>query len=213
MEAQAVNGLQQADFIKLITTELQFQDPLNPVDSTEFISQLTQFAALDETRSINTLMDGVATSLRSVSASMASVNNLGMAGLIGKEVQVAGTFLSHLEGAPDTLNYHLDAKARSIGIQVINSAGDVVRTFLGPQEAGMNIAIWDGLDNNGNPLPSGNYIFSVEAKDAKDLPVAATEYTSGQVTEVSYDNGIPYLLVNGSKAPAATVTEVRSTAR
>jgi len=205
METQAVKGLGQADFIKLITTQLQFQDPLKPMDSTEFIAQLTQFSTLEQTTEMRSLMGGVA-------ASLTSVNNLGMAGLIGKEVQVAGKLFSHMEGAPDTLKYDLDAGASSIGIQVINSAGDVVRTFgLGAQTAGMQSAIWDGFDNNGNLLPSGEYAFSVEAKDATNLPVKATAYTFGQVTGVNYKQGVPFLVVNGSEVSAATISEVRAT--
>jgi len=207
MEAQAVNGLQQADFIKLITTELQFQDPLNPVDSTEFISQLTQFAALDETRSINTLMGGVA-------ASLTSVNNLSMAGLIGKDVQVEGSVIPHVEGGSETLKYQVGVDTSSIHIQVTNSAGDVVRTFgLGPQKAGVHSVVWDGFDKNGNLLPSGVYDFSVEAKGATNSPVKATEYTFGRVTGVNYKNGVPYLVVNGADVAAATISEVRSSAQ
>jgi len=207
MAAEAVNGLGQDVFIRLLTTQLKFQDPLKPMDSTEFVTQLAQFSALEETTNIKTLMGGVA-------ASLTSVNNLGMAGLIGKEVQVEGALISHVEGAPDTLNYRIAADASSVRIQIRNSVGDVVRTFgLGPQSPGVQSAEWDGFDNNGNLLPSGQYVFSVEAKGATNLPVAATEYTFGQVTGVSYDAGVPYLLVNGSKVPAATVSEVRGTVR
>ncbi len=207
MEAGAVNGLGQDTFIKLLTTQLKFQDPLEPMDSTAFVTQLAQFSALEETSNIKNLMGGVA-------ASLTSVNNLGMAGLIGKEVQVEGPLVSHVEGAPDTLKYHLGAEVSSVSIQVKNSAGDVVRTIgLGPQSAGMNAAIWEGFDNNGNQLPSGEYAFKVEAKDAANLPVKATTYTFGQVTGVNYKEGIPHLVVNGSEVPAATISEVRGTIR
>ena len=207
MEAQAVNGLGQDAFIKLLTTELKFQDPLNPMDSTEFITQLAQFSALDETRNTNALMGGVA-------ASLTSVNNLSMAGLIGKEVQVEGVLIPHVEGAPDTLKYQLGADTNSTIIQVKNSAGDVVRTIgLGPQSAGMKSAVWDGFDNNGNLLPSGGYTFSVEAKDAKNIAVKTAEYTFGEVTGVNYIGGVPYLVVNGLEVAAATISEVRGTVR
>ena len=207
MEAQAVNGLGQDTFIRLLTTQLKFQDPLKPMDSTEFITQLAQFTALEQTSETNALMRGV-------SGSLTSVNNLGMAGLIGKDVQVEGSVIPHVEGGSETLKYQVGVDTSSIRIQVTNSAGDVVRTFgLGPQKAGVHSVVWDGFDKNGNLLPSGVYDFSVEAKGATNSPVKATEYTFGRVTGVNYKNGVPYLVVNGADVAAATISEVRSSAQ
>ena len=204
MEAHAVNGLGKDVFIKMLTTELKYQDPLQPMDSAAFITQLAQFSELEEMGNIRALMDGVA-------ASLTSVNNLGMAGLIGKDVQVEGRVIPHVEGLPDTLKYYLGTNAGSVSIKIQNSAGDVVRKIgFGAQLAGMNSAVWDGFDNNGNLLPSGDYIFSVEAKDAANSPVTVAEYTFGRVTGVNYKAGVPYFIVNGGEVPAATVSEVRS---
>ena len=204
MEAQPVNGLGKDVFIKLLTTELKYQDPLQPMDSTAFITQLAQFSELEEMSNLKALMGNAA-------ASLTSVNNLSMAGLIGKDVQVEGRAFSHVEGLPDTLKYHLATDAGSVSIRIRNSAGDVVRKIgFSAQLAGMNSAIWDGLDNNGNLLPSGDYTFSVEARDAANGPIKVSEYTFGRVTGVNYKAGIPYFIVNGEEVLATTVSEVRS---
>ncbi len=204
METQAVNGLGQDVFLKLLVTELKFQDPLQPLESTAFITQLAEFSALEQMSAVKGAVGNVATSV-------ASLNNISVAGLIGKEVQVAGSSVPHVEGRPEALNYALSGGAKSATIRIINATGDVVRTIsLGPQAAGMNVSVWDGLDNNGNPLPAGDYAFSVEAKDPSGLPMRGTTYTFGRVDGVSYTAGVPYLMVNGSPVPAAGVSEVRN---
>jgi flagellar basal-body rod modification protein FlgD len=203
METRAVNGLGQDVFIKLLTTQLKYQDPLQPMESTEFISQLAQLSQLDETIAMKAVMG-------KVSQSVGSMSNLGVAGLIGKEVQVSGSAVPHLEGRSESLDYRLGAPAKSVTLKVANSAGDVVRTMvLSAQRMGDNEIVWDGRDNNGNLLPAGQYAFSVKAENSVGAPVQSSTFTFGVVTGVHYLDNAPYLVVNGQEVPAATVSEVR----
>jgi flagellar basal-body rod modification protein FlgD len=203
MEAQAINGLGQDVFIKLLTTQLKYQDPLQPMESTEFITQLAQFSELDQTIAMKNVMGDV-------SRSVGSMSNLGVASLIGKEVQVSGSAVPHLEGRSESLDYHLGAPAKSVTIKVANSAGDVVRTMvLSSQRMGDNTIVWDGRDSNGDLLPSGEYAFSVRAENSVGDTVTSSTFTFGVVTGVHYVDGAPNLVVNGQEVPAATVSEVR----
>ncbi len=203
--AGSVNELGQDVFIKLLTTELKYQDPLKPLDSTEFITQLSQFSALDQMRGVNMTVGGIA-------QSMTSLNNLGMAGLIGKEVQVVGATATLSDPTqPVTLTYHIDQAVRSIQVTIYNSAGDTVRILEeGGQVAGFGNVSWDGQDDHGNALPLGEYTFSVKAAGVDGRIVKSTPYMYGRVTGVSYEGGVPSLIVNGGSVPASGVREVRS---
>lgn len=204
METQAIgaNTLGQDVFLKLLTTQLQFQDPLKPLESTEFVSQLAQFTELEQMTALKTNVDGMV-------RLMASLNNYGAVELIGKDVQVAGVSVSHTAGTPSTLNYSLDAPAQAGVVNVLNLFGGVVRTLeVGPQYAGSNSVVWDGLDNNGAPVPSGGYTFSVQALDASGTPVRGATYTQGQVSGVTYEDGVPYLIVNGERVLASSVAQI-----
>ncbi len=206
METQAIsaNTLGQDAFLKLLVTQLQFQDPLKPLESTEFVSQLAQFTALEQTTALKRSTDGIV-------QLMMSLNNYGAVNLIGKEVQVAGVSVSHTAGSASTLSYSLNAPAQAGTVNISNIAGDVVRTLeVGPQYAGLNSVIWDGLDNGGDTLPSGSYTFSVQALDASGAPVFGATYTQGQVSSVIYENGVPYLIVNGERVLASSVTQISS---
>jgi flagellar basal-body rod modification protein FlgD len=204
MSTQAIgaNTLGQDVFLKLLVTQLQFQDPLKPLESTEFVSQLAQFTELEQMTALKTNVDGMV-------RLMASLNNYGAVDLIGKEVQVAGVSVAHTAGTPSTLNYSLDAPASAGAVSILNVLGEVVRALeVGPQYAGPNSALWDGLDSNGDPVPSGSYTFSVQALDASGAPVRGATYTQGQVSGVTYENGVPYLIVNGERVLASSVAQI-----
>ncbi len=202
MEAQGVKGLGEDAFLKLLTTQLRFQDPLKPVGSTEFVSQLAQFSQLEQTTSMKKIMQ---TSVNY----MGSLNNFGAAGLIGKEVKGVGGAISLTAKNPSNFTYRLEGDADETTIQVSNKEGDIVRTIQArSQAAGVKTATWDGLDSNGNAMPSGEYTYTVAAADRSGNPVKTTTYTQGRVSSVTVENGIAYLTVNGEKIAASSVVNI-----
>jgi flagellar basal-body rod modification protein FlgD len=204
MATPDVKTLGQNAFLQLLTTQLKFQDPLKPMESTEFVTQLAQFSQLEETTTMNKTLG---TSLQY----MASLNNYGAAGLLGKTVQVIGGSAPLVAGSPSTLTFRLAGSAKNATLQISDPAGNVVRTInVGAQPAGVQEVNWNGRDNNGNVLPSGRYSYTVAAVDQAGAAVKVDTYNSGTVTGVIYDDGIAYLTVAGQKVPASDVVKINN---
>ncbi|VAX30419.1 Flagellar basal-body rod modification protein FlgD [hydrothermal vent metagenome] len=190
-------------FLQLLTTQLQYQDPLDPTDSTQFVAELAQFTQLEQTSEMNA-------QLSKLVEGNILLNNFGATSLIGKEVQVEGGLFSLVEGSASDFSYQLSGDAQEVVIQIVDGIGDVVRTFNpGAQQAGIQRASWDGRDANGNPLPAGDYSFNISARDQAGGPVSSETFSSGIVSGVLFENGAPFVTVNGGNIPASDVISVR----
>lgn len=204
MESQALSQLGADTFLRLLTAQLQFQDPLQPMESTEFVTQLAQFSEVEKTVDMNK-------TLGTLTQYMASINNYNAAGLIGKEVQVEGRSIPLRENTPATVNYQLGGNASEVMIRISDRSGHVVRTLLtGGQTSGFQNVTWNGLDEQGNRLPNGEYTYEISALDAERRPVQATTYTQGRVTGIAFEGGIAYLTVNGAQVPASGVLKINN---
>lgn len=192
---RSANGVQQGmgqdEFLRLLMTQLQQQDPLNPMDNTEFVSQLSDFASLEQLQNMSTGMEHLA-------FSQAANTSAQMVSFIGKDVDVssAEVMLGETGSAPIGLNLSTDAE--ELEVLVKDEEGRVVRTIeAGKTEGGEVEVVWDGLDEDGNRVDAGNYSFEVTAKDADGESVDATPRMRRRVSGVSFDNGIPMLVLDG----------------
>jgi flagellar basal-body rod modification protein FlgD len=182
--------LGENDFLKLLTTQMQAQDPLNPMDSTNFAAQLAQFSSVEQLTNINT-------KLAAMTASQASLQNTMASGLIGKKVTVTGNTVT-LNGQA-VMPYTLSNDTSKVTVSVYDATGALVKTAVQSQEAaGANSYTWDGKDQNGNTLPAGRYTFAVNAVDASGQAITATPLASGIVTGISFDNNVTYLTIDNA---------------
>jgi flagellar basal-body rod modification protein FlgD len=189
------------DFYALLIKQLQFQDPLNPVENTEFTGQLAQFASLQALTDMKTSMD-------TVSKLQASTNNLTALALIGKHVNAAGNIVNY-SGTSEDLDYTLDDKAESVTIKIYNSDGKVIRTAeLTNAAAGASKYAWDGKDSSGTIVTQGKYYFQVSAVDYEGSSVGATTYAKGEVTGVKYDDGTTYLTIGNKDVALSDVKNI-----
>ncbi len=203
MEDVGTEVLGKDAFLQLLTTQLQYQDPLDPTDSTQFVAELAQFTQLEQTSQMNA-------QLSKLVEGNISLNNFGATALIGKEVQVEGGVFSLIEGVNSDFSYQLSAEAQEVVIQILNGAGDVVRVLNpGAQQAGIKTASWNGRDADGNVLPVGDYSFNISARDQAGAPVESETFSSGIVSGVLFENGVPFVTVNGGNIPASDVISVR----
>jgi flagellar basal-body rod modification protein FlgD len=168
---------QQDTFLKLLVTQMQNQDPLNPMDNSQMTSQIAQ---LNTVQGINKLNTTVA----ALQAQMQASQNLQSTSFIGRTVLAPGSNISLTNGTAQ-MGVDLAGVSDSTMIQVKDTGGFVVRTFgIGPGVAGLNQITWDGKNDAGQTMPDGNYKFAVAATNNNQQVQAAT-LTYGLVNSVS----------------------------
>lgn len=143
--------LGQEDFLALLTTQLSSQDPLKPTENTDFIAQMAQFSSLEGMNQLNK-------SFSSLSSSLVSNQALQASALVGRTVRVTSDVAnlsldSGIEGAVT-----LDKASTNLQFQILSENGSVVKTInQGASAAGEHAFAWDGRDESGKLMPSGNY--------------------------------------------------------
>ena len=191
------------DFLLLLTTQLQQQDPLDPTDNSEFVAQLAQFTSLESLENMSTAMGNMA-------YSMASNTSAQMVSFIGQEVVVSEGGFSHQSNAVEDLAFTLDGDAEKVQINIKDEDGKTVKTLeLGAMDAGDQEVSWDGTNDDGGPVPEGEYSFEIVASDAEGEPVTSTLRTTHKVVGVSFKDGFPVLMLeNGETTSLGSVLEV-----
>ena len=178
-------------FLNLLLKQLSYQDPLNPMDSTQFTTQLSQFSSLEELTNINS-------TLGDVLAYQQSMQNASVTSMIGKTVMASGN-TTYLNNTAD-IGYDLSADASAVNISVMDSTGKIVSSIkLSQQGAGSQSHVWDGKDNQGNQLPDGIYTFDVQAQDISGNPITASTSTTGIVSSISFKDNATYLILEGGR--------------
>ncbi|MEW6659755.1 MAG: FlgD immunoglobulin-like domain containing protein [Thermodesulfobacteriota bacterium] len=194
--SSAANGVMgKEDFLKLLTTQLQYQDPLSPADPKDFVAQLSQFSSLEQLINLNTTMGDLSTSFTNLQSSQQMSQGLS---LLGKTVKAQGNVFTVNSGEVGEISYVLGGAASKVTVSISDSSGKVIRTLdLGSQAAGENQISWDGKDSNGNQMADGTYSFQVNALDSEGAAVTTASLVSGKVEEVLQDSGTVYLKING----------------
>ena len=185
--------LTQEDFLKLFTKQLQYQDPLAPMDNYQMAAQMAQLSTVQA-------LGDMTKSMQNLEAYQASASSLQAVGLIGKKVEAMGNTVSI--GQDNTVSggaYQL-AKSGRAYIQIFNANGNMVRVIDdGMKDASKQKLTWDGKNQQGAALPAGNYIFKVSAIDEKNQPIPVTTSQIAPVTGISFENGVIYLNLGSEK--------------
>ncbi len=189
------------DFMKLLVTQMENQDPLNPMKDTEFIAQLAQFSSLEQLYGINEGIQALVGAQRNAERSSAVA-------FLGKQVRFSGDTVAHAAGGSTSIGYSLPTSAQQVAVQIYGPDGRLVRKIdEGIRPAGSHRVTWDGRDNAGTAVPAGEYRYTVSGVDAGGKPVTGTTESAGTVTAVEYDESGAYLMVGGRKIPLGQVTE------
>lgn len=186
-------------FLSLLTAQLKNQDPLSPVDSTEFTAQLTQMSGVEQQLLTNDL-------LTSLLKGQNSAGLTGAANYIGKDVTAAYS-ATKLQGGEGRWSYELADEATSVTLQVLDSTGKVVWSGDAPARTeGVHDFVWNGKTAAGGDAPrDGVYTLKVVAKDGAGKDVTAQALIKGRVSGVELYDGAPYLTVGGSILPLSSV--------
>lgn len=163
-------------FLQMLVTQMQNQDPLNPMDNAQMTSQIAQLNTVQGINQLNTTM-------KSLQAGLQSNMNLQAANLIGSTITAPGSQFALTNGASN-FGVDLASSADTVNITIKNQSGNVVRNIAQTGNAGVNTIVWDGKDNAGNTLPNGNYSFAVMAS-AGGKSVDATNLATDVVKSIS----------------------------
>ncbi len=202
-------GDTQDRFLTLLVTQLQNQDPLNPMDNAQVTSQIAQLSMVNGIQGLNN-------TLLALSGQMDMSQSLQAAGLIGKDVLYPGEKIS-LGTDPESgvkaatpFGIDLMSGAAKTTVSILDSAGKAVRKIeLDAKGAGVYPMSWDGLDDAGAAVPDGAYTVQVAASDANGQPVSSGALTSGHINSIAYTSeGLKLNLALGQKISLLDIRQV-----
>lgn len=197
--ASAVISSDFETFLKMLTAQAQYQDPLEPIDSSEYAAQLAQFSMVEQQVLSNDLLADLA-------AHLGSGNMSQMADWIGMEARTTAPVL--FQGAPITVNPNPAAAADEVNLVIKDSSGNVVQRLAMPVSA--EPVQWGGVTDGGSPFAQGLYSFEVESLRDGEILLAEPAETYARVTEVRQLNGESVVVLEGgSSVLADTVNGLR----
>ena len=203
-EARPRNELGQEDFLKLMTTQFQNQDPFEPLDNGEFLGQLAQFSTVNGISSLND-------SFAALKDSLQGEQVLQAANLVGHSV-LAANDVGHLDaegnisGAVD-----LRSSASNVEVEITDANGQLVRRLdLGEQPPGMARFVWDGRDANGDRADSGHYLVTTRVVRGAQTESAETllESKIESVTLGQFGQGMTLNLPGGTTMSLSQVRRI-----
>jgi flagellar basal-body rod modification protein FlgD len=190
------------DFLSLLTTQLQNQDPTSPMDTNQFTSELVQFTGVQQQVATNSSLSQLI-SLQQTNQVLQSSQ------LVGAPVTVSSNQLS-LQNSSAEVTFQATG-GQQIGIAVVNSAGTPIVDATMTATSGTNTWTWNGLDNSGNQVPDGAYRVAVETLSANGAaPVAVPYDVVGNVTGVSSNGTTSQLAIGALSVPFSSIVSVGS---
>lgn len=194
--------LGMGDFLHLMISQLQYQDPLHPLNNTRFAAQLAQFSQLDQLTHLNR---GVGSMVHSG----ADANKMMMVGFLGQEVTMKGNSFRLEPDGSVSLAFRQSAPSASGHLRIFDSQNHLVRTMeLKSMEQGNHTLVWDGVTNQGTRAPKGHYSFEIDAMDGRHKAVPATPVETGTVTGILFEKGQPVLEVDGKPVAFGDISHV-----
>src|SRR5690606_8807724 len=170
----------QDQSLTLLVTQLQNQDPLNPMDNAQVTSQMAQLSTVSGMNQLNA-------TLQAVSGQIDLSRSMQTASLIGKDVLVPGEKIKVGDGVATAYGIDVVSPATKVTSKILDASGRVVREIdHGAQPVGVLPLTWDGLDDQGQPVPDGAYTVEVSAVGVDGTPVVASALTSGRVNSVAF---------------------------
>lgn len=183
-------------FLRLLTTQMQNQDPLSPMDSSQYTQQLVQYSQVEQ----SIQQTGA---LKDILARLGSQDMMQASTLIGRHAAYAGAQAGLNASTPAHWAWETDSTPASLVASIRDASGrEVERRTLSPDARGLT---WDGALSSGGTAPDDSYTLALDARDANGQPVTATLNASGTVSAVSRaDDGVT-LTINGRAIPFSDV--------
>lgn len=191
-------------FLTMLTTQLQHQDPTEPLDTNQFTQQLVMFASVEQQVSTNQNIEKMVTLFESQGVDTA-------VGYIGKMVEAKGNG-GFLNNGVAPFVYTLDRPAQNVNVVITDASGRAVFSGKGTGNTGKNLVTWDGKNSfTGQEMQEGTYHLNVQATDYNGEQFDPTTYTTGYVSAVEMDEGVLKLTVGNLLVPVSDVLAIRET--
>lgn len=201
-EKKVSEGLGQDAFLELMLTQIKHQDPLNPMESGDFLSQIAQFGTVNGITELNNSFASLSGSLQSSQALQAST-------MVGNTVLVPGNTSELVSGGQITGAVDLSSSTSNLVLNITDATGQTVRQVdLGSHAGGLTKFTWDGLDNSGNPLPSGSYTIEAAGLIGGEA-VAQSVLVNAKVESVTLSKNGGEPLLNLGVLGTVSINEVR----
>lgn len=198
----STSNLNTDDFLSLLVTQLQNQNPLDPTDTTEFTNQLMSYASYDQQVQMNE-------QLSSLTSALSSITSGNAIGYLNQSVEAYGDTASLQDGTA-TWGYSLNSAASDVTITIKNEDGTVVWEGAGETGAGKHTFEWDGVSSDGKQLADGKYKIEVTATDASGTSIYGTTSISGTVTGIDSSSGTTLLTVGGVEVTLDSIFSVKA---
>lgn len=209
------NALGKMDFLKLLTTQLQYQDPLDPMENTQFVTQLAQFSSLEGTQNVEKAISGLdqsfKDSLTMQSYSAMSMTNASAVSLIGKRIRIAESSVKYTGIPIDTtkIRVHL-GNSTSAMVKILDESGKEIRTFSATGKDAQNSVelTWDGKNDAGEYVNAGKYYVYIDGQD-KDESLYC--FVEDVVSGVRYGADGPMIKIAGKELPLGDIMDISMT--
>jgi len=197
------SALGKNEFLKLLTAQLQQQDPTQPMSNTEFVAQLAQFTSLEQ-------MNNVSDTLTKMLTAQGTALQTTAASLVGKTAVFTTDQVSIEQGKTATITANLSSAAANVTVSIQDSDGTTIRTLNpGAMASGLNHISWDGRDNSGAAVATDSYTVQVSATDLTGKSISLTQCGSARITGVTYDStGTPLFTAGGDSLKLSDISEV-----
>jgi flagellar basal-body rod modification protein FlgD len=189
-------------FLQLLTTQLQNQDPLSPLDTNQFTEQLVEFASVEQQINENSNLQTLI-SLQQTSEATQAMQFLGSSVTISSNAAA----LSNATGQEATWSVSSPSPATA-AVTISSSTGQVAYTGTTSLSSGTQSYAWNGQGNNGVTWPDGNYTLSITATGANGSPVTVTTQVQGTVSAVNVSQNPPTVMVGGQSYPISAIQSI-----
>lgn len=189
-------------FLQLLTSQLQNQDPLSPMDSSQFTQQLVEYSQVEQQIDTND-------NLKTIIGQGGNQAGAYAVSYLGKDVTVTNGN-APLTGGQADWNYSLGAAAAQTSLSVTDASGNVVYSGAGETASGAHAFSWDGTESNGTAAPDGTYKLTVTATEGDGTAVTSQVSSTGVVSEVDMTSGTPQLVIGPMEVSLTDVAAVQS---
>lgn len=204
----AAKDMGKDQFLKLLTEQLKAQNPLKPIDNSQFASQLAQFSQLEQLSDIKKILQDQATSNSAIAN---SITNSSLPGMIGKNASVKSYVIQYSGENSVPIGYNLPDTFTSGKLTIYNEAGQIVKTVdlaSSSLSKGDHKYSWDGTDDKGNTVSTGKYYMQVGYKNSDGSESYAQTSIFGRISGIRFRSDGSVLVVNGQEYSLQDITDI-----